>query len=91
MTSFQEPAPLSPSYGGERLASKILMGSRVRREIFDPTNLEHLQSYRTYLTTGNWGDVQFYYENPFATVPATVNYKFAIAALNSTLGDGNVN
>jgi hypothetical protein len=86
MSIIQEPAPLSPSQGGDRLASKILTSSRIKREVFDPNNIEHLKSYRTFLLTANWGEVQFYYEHPWVTVPETVMRKFALHTLGEILG-----
>lgn len=47
----------------------------VKREDFDPTNIDHLKSLRCYVETGNWGDVQFYIELPYTTVPETVMRK----------------
>lgn len=70
----------------ERLNSRILRDNRVRREEFDPNNLEHLESYYKFLTTGNWGEVQFYCEFPYVTVPETVLRKFAITQLETLLG-----
>ena len=70
----------------ERLMSRILRDNRVRREEFDPTNKEHLNSYLTYLKTGNWGSVQFFCEFPYVTVPETVLRKYAIYTLERQLG-----
>lgn len=49
----------------------------VRRENFDPTNEEHLASFKHFIVTGNWGNVQFLAELPFIEVPMTVLMKFA--------------
>jgi hypothetical protein len=49
----------------------------VNREIFDPTNPEHVLSLKIFLATGNWGAVQFYPEAPFTEAPATVLTKYA--------------
>lgn len=49
----------------------------VRREIFDPTNPVHIESFKVFLATNNWGDVQFYPEAPFTEAPATVMTKYA--------------
>lgn len=54
----------------------------VRREIFNPENQIHIDSFKTFLRTGNWGDVQFYCEVPYEDVPATVMMKFAEFELN---------
>ena len=50
----------------------------VRRELFDPENLEHLRSYESFLKTGRWGEVHFFCEHPHVTVPETVSRKFAL-------------
>lgn len=62
-------------------SSGILRGSRVPRTEFDPDNGEHLASVRAFLTTGNWGTVQFYPEPPYLNVPETVFRKLAHSAL----------
>lgn len=58
---------------------------RVYREIFDPTNLRHLESYKHYIETGNWLKIQFFMEAPHTTVPATVFAKFALHYINQAL------
>lgn len=50
----------------------------VERQLFDPTNPDHLESLDTYLRTGNWGEVQFFAELPYVEVPITVLMKFAM-------------
>lgn len=75
-----------PSVLETRLHSRILGENRVRREIFDPTNRDHMESYQNFLKTGNWGKVQFYEEFPYVTVPETVSRKFAMHALAEKLG-----
>lgn len=55
----------------------------VRREKFDPANEEHLASFKIFIETGNWGDVQFHAELPFIEVPMTVLMKFAGHHLNA--------
>lgn len=63
--------------------SDILRNARlVRREVFDPTNEAHSQSFKTFLATNNWGDIQFAAELPYTEAPATVMAKFAKHALN---------
>lgn len=54
----------------------------VKREIFDPTNKEHVESFKIFLRTGNWGDVQFWPEVPYTEAPATVMAKYARFVLN---------
>lgn len=48
----------------------------VQRETFDPTNAAHLESFDTFIKTGNWGDIQFYVELPYNEVPMTVLMKY---------------
>lgn len=69
----------------ERYIKSIPFSSHVRREVFDPANPAHLKSYKQFLETGNWGDIQFFTEHPKQTVPATVEYKFAMCYINATL------
>lgn len=64
--------------------SSVLRDARVTRECFDPTNGAHLASLRKFLSTGNWGSVQFYAEAPCTTVPETVLRKAAAAHLSNT-------
>ena len=67
------------------MAADILRRARlVRREVFDPTNEEHVASFKVYLATGGWGEIQFYPEDPFNEAPATVMTKFARHALSVT-------
>lgn len=62
--------------------SDILRRARlVNREIFDPTNEAHIESFKIFLRTGNWGDVQFYPEVPYTEAPATVMAKYSRHAL----------
>lgn len=69
----------------ETHSSKILKANQVKREMFDPSNTQHLKSYQTFLNTGNWGETQFFTEFPFVTVPGTVGDKFAKYALTRIL------
>ena len=65
--------------------SDVLRQARlVNRTIFDPTNPEHVESFKTFLRTGNWGDVQFYPEIPFIEVPMTVMTKYCRHVLSVT-------
>ena len=66
----------------DRLVSKILTGNHVRRENFDPKNKEHIESFKKYMSTGNWGKVQFYVESNYVTVPETVLSKYCKHHLN---------
>jgi hypothetical protein len=62
--------------------SDILRQARlVSREIFDPTNQEHMESFKTFLRTGNWGEVQFWPELPYIEVPMTVMMKYVLHTL----------
>lgn len=56
---------------------RVLRG-QIYREIFDPTNPAHRESVRKFLTTGNWGDVQFFAEGGVNNVPETVLRKLAL-------------
>src|SRR5438046_1823824 len=55
------------------------------REMFDPTNTNHLYSYKRFLDTNNWGDIQFHVEYPYETVIETVTRRFAQHVLEQTL------
>lgn len=62
--------------------SDILRQARlVSREVFDPTNPTHMESFKTFLRTGNWGEVQFWPELPYVEVPMTVMMKFILHTL----------
>mgnify|MGYP003596754847 CR=1 FL=1 len=67
----------------DRLMSRVLKASQVRREHFDPANLEHQESLSVFLATGNWGEVQFFVEQPYVTVPETVLRMFAAYSLEN--------
>ena len=58
--------------------SPILKKSLVTREFFDPKNKKHRESFKKFLTTGGWGDIHFFPELPFVTVPETVMRKFCL-------------
>lgn len=64
---------------------KVKTQYAIPREIFDPTNVEHLKSYRTFLKTGSWGSNHFHVEYPYNTVAETVFRKFAGAMLEEKL------
>lgn len=57
----------------------------IKREKFDPTNLDHLRSYYSFLETGKWGSVQFQIEYPFENAVDTVVHTFAKHALEERL------
>lgn len=64
------------------MAADVLRRARlVRREIFDPTNESHVESFKVFLVTGSWGDIQFYPEDPYTEAPATVMSKYAMHQL----------
>lgn len=63
--------------------SDILTQARlVQREIFNPKSKRHVDSFKVFLKTGNWGAVQFFPEVPYIEVPMTVMVKY----LRHTLG-----
>lgn len=66
--------------------STALRLTRMHRQHFDPKNPAHLESLKTFVETGNWGEVQFYCERPYTDVPMTVLMKFAKAALSDNAG-----
>lgn len=65
----------------------ILARGGVNRVTFDPSNPKHQKSLRSYLKDGNWGDIQFFSEEPFMNVPATVMHKFCLYALRELAKD----
>lgn len=65
--------------------SNILRVSRIPRECFDPMNSKHMKSLKCFLDTGNWGEIQFYIEAPYVTVPETVLRKVARAAMTGKI------
>lgn len=56
------------------------------REVFDPKNRAHLESYEIFLKTGNWGEVKFHIEYPYVSVVETVMRKFALHVIAHMLG-----
>jgi len=64
-------------------------GFSLPRAHFDPTIKAHLQSYHSFLTTGNWGDVLFETEFPYDGVVETVTNKFALHVLEHMLARSN--
>ncbi len=58
-------------------SSTLLRTAHVQRETFDPSDGRHIESFRTFLETGNWGEIQFHVEAPYTDVPMTVLMKFA--------------
>lgn len=69
------------SFPDSRLQSRILKDHQITREIFNPSKRLHRESLDHFLRTGNWGNIQFFVEPPFATVPETVLRKMASAAI----------
>lgn len=65
----------------------LLHTQHVRREQFDPTNEEHIASFKVFIRTGNWGAVQFYAEQPFTEVPMTVLMRFCQHSLSTIRED----
>lgn len=63
--------------------STILRRAGVNRQFFDPTDVKHIESLRSFIRTGNWGKVQFYCEFPFTDVPMTVLMKYTGYLLNA--------
>jgi hypothetical protein len=60
--------------------SSVLRRHGMKREFFDPTNPVHIDSLVHYLQTGSWKQ-QFFPEDPFLDVPATVFRKYMGHAL----------
>ena len=60
-------------------------GYSLPREHFDPGLRRHIQSYKTFLDTGAWGDTLFHQEFPYDSVVETVTRKFALDVLNHML------
>lgn len=58
--------------------SPMLRSHCAARALFDPANEQHLESFKTFLATGNWGSIQFLCEAPYTDVPMTVLMKFAM-------------
>lgn len=58
--------------------SSILKKAHTPREFFDPKNKKHRESFKKFLTTGGWGDIHFFAELPYVTVPETVMRKFCL-------------
>lgn len=58
--------------------STALRSTSAHRTHFDPSRESHLESLRSFLRTGNWGEVQFYCEHPYTDVPMTVLMKAAM-------------
>ena len=69
------------SVNDSRIQTRILKGDLIKRETFNPSSKSHRESLHNYLTTGNWGSVQFFAEAPYVTVPETVLRKMAEAAI----------
>lgn len=59
--------------------------SRVNRVTFDPSKKAHLESVKTFMETGNWGDIQFFCEYPYTDVPMTVLTKFTAFKLKADM------
>lgn len=64
--------------------SSILRKFSPRREEFDPTNQEHLDSLATYIRTGRWGGVMFHMEGNSTDVVHAVLLKHAMHVLGVT-------
>lgn len=57
-------------------------GPTISRVPFDPSNREHLESARSFLKEGRWGNVQFLCEEPYRTVPETVIHKLSLNSID---------
>ena len=77
MPNFQQ-------FPDDKVTSRILNRSFVARVNFDPKKSKHRDSLKRFLETGNWGEVQFFAEAPYVTVPETVLRKMAASALKSS-------
>jgi hypothetical protein len=67
------------------IMSNILRRAFVTRQEFDPTNIEHIASLKCFVSTGNWGEMQFFAELPFIEVPTTVLMKYVQHQLGVSL------
>jgi hypothetical protein len=56
--------------------SNILREAIVKREEFNPQNVNHIKSLECFVKTGTWGDVKFHAELPYIEVPMTVMMKY---------------
>lgn len=56
--------------------SNILREAVVKREQFNPQNVNHIKSLECFVKTGTWGDVKFHAELPYIEVPMTVMMKY---------------
>lgn len=65
------------------IRSQVLRKAQIRREDFDPENIEHRASLKVYLDTGKWGDVQFYAQYPYLSVPEMVFRRMLTHSLKS--------
>ncbi len=65
--------------------SMKLYGPTISRVAFDPSNREHLESARSFLKEGRWGNVQFLCEEPYRTVPETVIRKLTLNSIDKLL------
>tara|TARA_R110000868_G_scaffold90057_8_gene250225 strand:+ start:2741 stop:2959 length:219 start_codon:yes stop_codon:yes gene_type:complete len=63
------------------LQTGTLRRAGIPREEFNPGNNEHRASLRKFLLTGNWGDIQFFAEEPYISVPETVMRKMALRGM----------
>ena len=63
------------------MTSKILRSAQLARQEFDPKNKKHRNSFKKYLETGSWGEIQFFAEAPYVTVPETVFRKYCAWSL----------
>ena len=62
----------------------------VTRCKFNPENVQHRESLKSFLTIGRWGEIQFCAELPHVEVPATVLTKYALWCLNRELEETHV-
>lgn len=78
-------------HSGRSEICKTLADSHIglQRELFDPTNVKHMQQYKVFKQTGKWANSKaFKIEWPHMSVPATVEAKivaFALGLLPSQL------
>jgi hypothetical protein len=63
------------------MTSNILRRFVISREFFDPTNSAHIESAAKFLETGQWGQVQFFVEQPYTNVQDTVLRKLSAHAV----------
>ena len=61
------------------------------REIFDPTNKQHVKEYALFLKMQQWkNNCPFFLEDPYTDIPTTINAKLAMHFLRKFVDDVKV-